>query len=561
MPKKKNQAKTISLKERRKRIINLFRYLVFDFIYEDTERRILGAKWVGKRAEKRNRKRAQRFVTTALEMGGVLIKLGQYLSARFDLLPEVWIEELSRLQDAVPPVDFSELLPVIEKDFGDKLENLFLEFDRNPLASASLGQVHKARTLEGDLVAVKVLRPGISLIVEADLEALYKVIDFLSRRTDLGKWGDLKAIAREFDVTLRRELDYIEEARSAERIKANLTGLKYVYVPKVYRERSSSRVITTEFIDGYKVTNFEAIDRAGLDRARAARILANCYLNQILIDGFFHADPHPGNIFLMDTPGGVVVAFVDFGMVGTISEAMRNDLRKLVFNIVTRDIDGIIKNLNSLGFLRENVDLSTVRVGISFFLEKIIGLKLGELRALDYRKVFAEISYIVYSQPLYLPGDVSFIIRALETLVGLCTSVSPELDFVAETRPFIEKLAREEFSGVPGASSSLLPGFLNSPLAGQIQSSALQLLTLPRNLTNVLEKLDSGRIQLQVQSQEIKLAVERFEKGSKLVAQTILASSLMISGFLLFSSPAPFWVPLICLALAAALLLRVFLSS
>jgi len=556
--------KLISLKDRRKRIISLFRWLVYDVLLEKVQRRFLGTKWVEKRQVARNRRRAQRFVGAALELGGVLIKLGQYLSARFDLLPDEWIEELSRLQDAVPPVDFAELRPAIEKDFNGKLEDLFLEFNQSPLASASLGQVHEARLLDGSRVAVKVLRPGINLIVEADLEALNRVIDFLSRRTDLGKFADLKSIAREFDRTLRRELDYIEEAKSAERIKENVRSLKYVYVPKIYAERSSQRVLTTEFIEGYKITNFAAIDAAGIDRDKAARVLANCYLNQILIDGFFHADPHPGNLFLRNGPDGLQVAFIDFGMVGEIAPEMRVQLRKLVYAIVSRDIEGVVESFDGLNFIKSPEDKDKIRVAVSFFLEKFVGYNLGELKEMDYRKIFDEVSYIIYSQPLYLPGDFTFLSRAMETLIGLCTSLSPKLNFIAEAQPFIKRLAAEEFgqatNAAGGATEGGLGGFLNSPLAAQLQTSALQLLTLPRSLSAALEKLESGRLQVQFQSQEVKQAAEKVERSNRRVVSSVMASGLLISGVVLITAAAPIWASILCLGGAGALMLQTLVS-
>lgn len=552
----------ISLKDRRKRILKLFRWLVYDILLEKTQGRLLGKGWVEKRKVARNRQRAQRFVGAALELGGVLIKIGQYLSARFDLLPPEWIDELSKLQDAVPPVDFADLRPVIEKDFGDKLENLFLEFNQSPLASASLGQVHEARLLDGTRVAVKVLRPGINLIVDADLEAMNRVIDFLSRRTELGKFADLKGIYREFDKTLRRELDYVTEGKSAERIKENLRNLKYVYVPKIFWERTSQRVITTEFIDGYKVTNFEAIDAAGIDRYKAARILANCYLNQLLIDGFFHADPHPGNLFLRNTANGVQVAFIDFGMVAEISPEMRMQLRKLVYGIVARDTEAVVQSFDALGFIKSPDDVDKIRVAISFFIEKFVGYNLGELKEMDYRKIFDEVSYIIYSQPLFLPGDFSFLSRALETLIGLCTQLSPQLNFIAEAKPFIERLAAEEIGQVTGVSSGGseggIAGLLNSPIAAQLQTSALQLLTLPRSLSATLEKLESGRLQVQFQSAEVKQAAERLERSNRMVVSSVMASSLFISGVILVTASAPVWAALLCMGGAGALMIQTF---
>ncbi len=568
------QNKSVSLKDRRKHILSLFRFLVFDVAKEKFLGRILGKKWLAKGSEERNRRRAQRFVETALELGGVLIKLGQYLSARFDLLPEIWIKELSRLQDAVPAVDFGDLRPVIEQDLGGKIEDLFLEFNQSPLASASLGQVHEARLPDGSRVAVKVRRPGIDLIIEADLEALNRVIDFLKRRTDLGKLADLKGIAREFETTLRRELDYTQEAKNAERFRANLQKLKYVYVPQIYEQFCSNRVLTTEFIDGLKITNYEALEAAGLDRNKIARILSNCYLNQLFIDGFFHADPHPGNLFVRPGPYGVQVVFIDFGMVGDISTEMRLQLRRMIIGIVNHDIEMTLGAFVALGFVRKEEDIDKVRVAITFFIDKFVGYNLGQIKSMDRAKVFEEVSYIIYSQPLYVPSDFSFLSRAMETLIGLCTSLSPTLNFITEAKPFMQRLAAEELgsaevlenlseigqflSGLPGATT--VSAFLKSPTGEQVKASALQLVTLPRTLTQTLEKLESGRLQVQFQSAEIQQAAEKVQRTNERVVSGVMASGFLVSGVLLSTASAPVWAAVLCLLGAGFMGLRLLLK-
>lgn len=534
-----NKKGPVSLKQRRSRIIRLFRWLLWDITLEKTQSQILGKKWVEKGKVARNHRRAVRFRETAIELGGVLIKLGQYLSARFDLLPEEWIEELSKLQDAVPSVDFAELKPIIEADFGAPLSELFLRINEKPLASASLGQVHEAWLLDGQHVAVKVRRPGIEFIIEADLEALNRVIDFLTRRTDLGKLADLRGIAAEFNRTLRRELDYVEEGKSAEKIKENLKNLKYVYVPIIYWERSSKRILTTEFIDGVKVTNYPALEEKGIDRDLAARILANAYLNQVLIDGYFHADPHPGNLFLREGSHGVEVVFIDFGMVGEIPPKMKSGLRKLVFMVVTRDVDGVVTALREIGFVKKEEDVDKIRIAVSFILDKFMGINLGQLKDMDFRKAFDEINYVVYSQPVYLPADFSFLSRALETLIGLCTSLSPKLNFLEESKPFIQRMAQGDTVGatdgnpVAGAMG-MLQGILTPEFLEQLQGNLLKLVTLPRDLSNTLDKLESGRIQVQFQSTELKQIVERVERESRLTQGILVGLSAIFSAFLLW---------------------------
>ncbi|HEX2916623.1 MAG TPA: AarF/ABC1/UbiB kinase family protein [Chloroflexia bacterium] len=562
-----------SLKERRKRIISLFRYLVLDFTLENFQRRILGNNYVQKRSLERNRKRARRFVNTALELGGVLIKLGQYLSSRFDLLPDVWIAELSRLQDAVPPVSFSELRPIIEQDLGGTIQTLFLQINEAPLASASLGQVHEALLPDGSRVAVKVRRPGIDAIISADLEALNRVIDFLKRRTDLGKLADLKGIAREFEITLRAELDYVKEADNAERFKQNLQKLKYVYVPHVYRQYSSNRVVTTEFIEGYKITDFKAIDAAGLDRHRAARILANCYLNQFLIDGFFHADPHPGNLFLREGPQGVEVVFIDFGMVGEFSREMRIELRHLVVSVINRDVEGVLQTFRTLKFLRREEDADKVRVAISYFIDRFLGMNLDQLKKVDKKQIFDDISYIIYSQPLYVPSNFSFLSRATETLIGICTSLSPQLNLLHEAQPFMRRLAAEElgsvetFENIAGVTRFLaeLPGadnvveFFKSPLGKQVRQNAFQLFSLPSNLNNALDKLESGRLQVQFYSAEMKQASEKLQKSNERLLNGVVASGFLVSGVILATAAAPLWASVLCLLGAGLMGLRLLL--
>jgi predicted unusual protein kinase regulating ubiquinone biosynthesis (AarF/ABC1/UbiB family) len=382
----------------------------------------------------------------------------------------------------------------------------------------------------------------------------------------------LHGIAHEFEVTLRRELDYIKEAESARRFKNNLKKLKYVYVPVVYGQRSGNRVITTEFIDGYKITNYAAIQAAGLDRHKVARVLANCYLNQALIDGFFHADPHPGNLFVRYGPNGLQVVFIDFGMVGEITTEMRFQIRRLVFAVINRDVEAIIAVFKALGFIRREEDVDKVRLGINYFLDKFMSLNLGQIKALDRRKLFEEISYIFYNTPIYIPSDFSFMGRAFQTLLGLCTGLSPALSFTAEARPFIQRLMAEEL-GIPSIPPELtgllrllgeLPGadtvqeFLKSPTGEQLRQNALEIVSLPIKLNHSLDRLETGRLQVQIQSSEIKSSADRIQKSNERLITAILVGSFLISGVILSTAAAPVWATIFCLLVALLISLRFF---
>jgi predicted unusual protein kinase regulating ubiquinone biosynthesis (AarF/ABC1/UbiB family) len=565
--------KTIALKDRRKRIIRLFRWLAWDYALEGGQRKVLGKQYVEQRLEARNRARARRFTEEAIALGGVLIKLGQFFSVRYDLLPAVWIEELVRLQDSVPPVDFSEIRPIIEEDLGGRIEDLFAEFNQSPLASASLGQVHEARLLDGTRVAVKVRRPNIDTIIAVDLEALNRVIDFVGKRTALGKLADLKGIAREFEVTLLRELDYIKEAESAARFRENLKNLRHVYVPKVHQECSSLRVITTEFIEGYKITDFEGIARAGIDRHRTARILTNCYLNQFFIDGFFHADPHPGNLFVRQGPYGVEVVFIDFGMVGELTLDNRVQLRRMSIAILQRDIDTVVDCFRALKFVRTDEELDKIRIAATYFINAFLGRNLGELSQVNYFSIFQDLAFLFYSQPLYMPADFSFLFRAVSTLVGISTGLSTEIDLAKETRPFMQRLAAQELgstqalqtitniaevlSNVPGGDT--LVSFLKSPAGDQIRSELLLTLSLPRTLNRTLDNLEAGRLQVQVQSREISQSNERVVRSNKQLLSGFLGGSFLISTVILLSNPAaPLWALIMCILGLVFFIWRIF---
>jgi predicted unusual protein kinase regulating ubiquinone biosynthesis (AarF/ABC1/UbiB family) len=435
----------------------------------------------------------------------------------------------------VPAVDFADLKPVIEQDFGKSIEELFLSIDPKPLASASLGQVHQAYTKDGRHIAVKVLRPGIQAIIEADLEAMSSVVEFLSRRTDLGKLADLRGIMKEFERTLRRELDYVKEAENAIRIKKNLKDLKYVYVPEVISDYCSHRVLATEFIDGVKVSNLEAIEAAGINRDRAGRILANCYLNQILLDGFFHADPHPGNLFLRkDADDNVQVVFIDFGMVGEITPAMKSGLRRMVYGVMYRNTDQIVEAMRDLNFIKEGESIERLRVAISFFIDKVLGLDLEQLRQTNFRVVFDEISYVIYSNPLYLPADFSFMSRAVETLIGVCTRLSPKLNFTEETKPFLRYIMQEEtgFSGsfsTNGTEGSQVENILNSEFGKELRNLGLEILAIPKNINSALNKFNNAGAQEKMLLEELKRVKSRQERAERLMTG-VIAGSVLVSG-------------------------------
>jgi predicted unusual protein kinase regulating ubiquinone biosynthesis (AarF/ABC1/UbiB family) len=285
--------------------------------------------WYEERREELFVSQARRFRNTATELGGLMIKLGQFFSTRVDLLPQAVTQELAGLQDEVQPVDFAELRREAEAEFGRPLEEIYESLDETPLAAASLGQVHCGRLAapagrppgaHPQTVAVKIQRPGIEELVDTDLRALRRVIDIIKSLTDWEKFADFDAIQREFSTIVHEELDYIHEGHNAETIAANLAGNQDVIIPRIFWEHTTRRVLTMEFEEGMKITDYEGLARAGVNQHSLAIMLLRIYIKQILVDGFFHADPHPGNLFV--TPAGRII-LIDFGMVGVISGKLR----------------------------------------------------------------------------------------------------------------------------------------------------------------------------------------------------------------------------------------------
>ncbi len=397
--------------------------------------------WAELRRQELYAEEARRFRQTAIELGGLLIKLGQFFSTRVDVLPQSAIEELSGLQDEVKPVSFKDIRLVAEEDFSHPLSEIYAEVDEMPLASASLGQVHRGVLVGGETVAIKILRPGIEDLVRIDLKAVRKVIDFLKIMTDWEQYIDIDAIYNEFADTLLAELDYLQEGKNAETIAANSQDPDLL-IPAIFWEYTTHRVLTMEFMDGIKISDYPAITKAGVDRQAIAQKLLQTYIRQVLVDGFFHADPHPGNLFV--TENGKII-MIDFGMVGTIPPALRDVLVDLVFALVKRDNLQVVNYLKRIGFLRYDADNELVARAVGVFLEEALGAGVDFYSA-DFNGLLNDLEQLLYEQPFQIPAKFTFLGRALGTLYGLCIGLDPNINFLDESKPYLEDLAKGEKS-------------------------------------------------------------------------------------------------------------------
>jgi predicted unusual protein kinase regulating ubiquinone biosynthesis (AarF/ABC1/UbiB family) len=456
---------------------------------------------------------ARYFRVTAVQLGGLLIKLGQFFSTRVDILPQASIRELAGLQDEVAEVPFEQIRTLAESELKQPLDQVFAHFEPKPLASASLGQVHTAVLLDGRKAAVKIQRPGIDELVEIDLRSIRAVVGFIKRFTDWQRFINIDLIYQEFADTIRAELDYIQEGRNAETIAANSKEDPLFAAPAIYWEYTTRRVLTMEFMEGIKITEHEQITAAGLDRRQIAAQLLGIYVRQILIDGFYHADPHPGNLFVR--PDGTII-MVDFGMVGAVSNEMRPLLVELVLALTRRDYFAVVEELKRLGFLRlESDNLLLVRA-VSVFLEHTLGS--GEdLSSTDLQGFLKDLEKLLYEQPFQIPARFTFLGRALGTLYGICVGLDPDIDFIEVSRPYVDK-----FLGSRNTAYTIA--------LEKARVLAKALIDIPALLERVLIRTERGDLHIKMDAPDFK------ESMAQNTRALISLGWAMIFGFLLLAS-------------------------
>jgi predicted unusual protein kinase regulating ubiquinone biosynthesis (AarF/ABC1/UbiB family) len=451
---------------------------------------------------------------TLLDLGPTFIKVGQLFSTRADIFPGEYVEELAKLQDKVPAFSYEKVESTIEKELGKKIPELFHNFEPIPLAAASLGQVHKAVLHTGELVVVKVQRPGLKKLFEIDLQILKGITRYFQNHPKWGRGRDWLGIYEECCRILWEEIDYLNEGRNADTFRRNFRGYDWVNVPKVYWRYATSRILTLEYLPGIKISQYEALEAAGLDRKLIARQGAQAYLLQLLNSGFFHADPHPGNIAV--SASGALI-FYDFGMMGRIKANVREGLMQTLFGIAQKDGSRVVQSLIELGAIAPTDDMGPVRRSVQYMLDHFMD------KPFENQSVAAisdDLYEIAYNQPFRFPATFTFVMRAFSTLEGVGKGLDPDFNFMEVAKPYAMQLMTD-MNGSEGNS------FLNelSRQAAQVSSTAFG---LPRRLEDTLEKLEQGDMRLRVRSIETERLLRRQSS-----IQLSISYSLLISGFTL----------------------------
>ncbi|MBI5951266.1 MAG: AarF/ABC1/UbiB kinase family protein [Chloroflexi bacterium] len=531
------------LRGRYLRILTFFAGVILRFVYWELILSRLGLRQLVRRTRpERFRRDAQRFRALAIHMGGVMIKVGQFLSSRLDILPPEITDTLADLQDEVPAESFADIRELAERELGAPLTEKFEWFDENPLAAASLGQAHRARlradeNLDFVNVVVKVQRPNIAAIVDIDLSALKRVGKWLMYYRPIREHADVPALLREFSATVYEEIDYIKEAGNAETFFDNFKDDKLVNVPRVARSLSTLRVLTLEDVFAIKITDYDAITTAGINRGEVARKLLDVYLEQIFEDGFFHADPHPGNLFVTPLPPAKgskrksvrrswQLTFVDFGMVGHVPPNLRKGLRETVIAVGTRDAARLIRSYKELGFLLPGADMQILEQASAEVFDRFWGMSMSELRSVELSEVHEmghRMRDIMVETPFQVPNDLLMLVRTVAILSGMCTGLDANFNLWNQLAPYASKLVEEE------ASSA----FSVDNILKQVGDLVRAFVALPSQASRVLAQVESGG--LTVQSPQVTREVRALGRSVDRLTGGVIFAALLVGGVMLLN--------------------------
>ncbi|HBE17562.1 MAG TPA: hypothetical protein DEA78_09720 [Cyanobacteria bacterium UBA11159] len=476
----------------------------------------------------RRNSRAQWLVQKLLDLGPTFIKIGQSLSTRADLIPLEYVQALSQLQDRVPPFSGQDAIAVIESELGNSIYALYRDFNPQPLASASLGQVHKARLHTGEDVVVKVQRPGIEKLFNLDFEVLHRLVRFGNRYLPGFKKYDMEGIYQEFFELLYQEIDYIHEGKNAERFRENFNKYPRICVPQVYWKYTTRKVLTLEYLPGIKIDDRESLETCGINTNELIQLGICCYLKQLLEDGFFQSDPHPGNMAV--TQDGRII-FYDFGTMAEVKAIAKDQMIKTFFAVIRKDTDEVVNTLTYMGLIDPMSDMKPVKRLIAFILDKF---RDKPIDIKEFEKIGSEIYLMFEQQPFRLPPQMTFILKSLTTLDGIARALNPEYNLLAASQPFVKSL-----------SISKGQGKVIRELARQAGEFLKQKWQQPSSTEIILRRLESrieaGELEIRVRSPSNDRTLKRIHLAIKSLIYACLTGFTLLAGTILLLVPQTQW--------------------
>lgn len=455
---------------------------------------------------------AERMRMALEELGPTFIKLGQFLSTRSDIIPPNYIKEFSKLQDSVPPFSYEEVTTVISQEFGRGVSDLFSRFDPAPIAAASIAQVHRARLQTGEEVVVKVRRTGIHDQVETDIEALMLLAIVAERHIPNSEIYDPTGQVRELSRTIRREMDLSLEGRTIERFATNFANDRTLYFPKVHWSLTSKALLTMEYIEGIKVSDIDALHRAGMDLKLIAKRGADAFVRMVLEHGFFHGDPHPGNVLIMPDN---VICLLDFGMTGRIDPFLKGYLTDILLAILRRDVEEVINLLIYSGDITDSINIRSLRRDLSEFIDKYYELSLQEL---EVGQLLFDFTEIITSYRIKFHPDLLLLAKAFVTVEGMGRMLDPDFDMTVHLRPLMEKEIRERLS--PKSAIKYM---------GTNLSSYVNLIkTLPKDLKEILNRINRDKFKIDLEHRGLDRFIRELDKSINRLSSSLIIAALIV---------------------------------
>jgi ubiquinone biosynthesis protein len=460
------------------------------------------------------------------ELGPSFIKLAQILSSRPDLITVRFADEFKKLQDRVPPFPSDDAVNIIETETGMRIDEIFTAFDRIPVAAASIAQVHRAKLGSGTDVIVKIQRPNIREQIETDIGILTYAAGLLEKYVPESKFFNPTGIVEEFSKTVRKELDFIEEGRNCARFGRNFENSQDVYIPRVYTDISTEKMLIMERIDGVRIDDISTIESLGLDRKRLARLGVESYFKMVLEDGFFHADPHPGNIFAM--PGGTI-GFMDFGMVGKVTPELRETMANTFLALINRDFDDLIDQYLALGVIPEHVDIDAFRkdfkADLSDFLEPLYGRTIKEINFAEYLDT---VTHLAIKHKMKIPSDLLLVNKAMLTLENLGRELDPDFDFIAAAEPYATKILKER----------MRPGRLYDKARKNVMDLSEFAFVFPKQIRQVVQKILRDELHIKMTHIGLDRFIRDMDRSSNRIAFGMIISAILLSSAIMHATGA-----------------------